>query len=167
MQAVVVYESHWGNTKAVADAIAEGLGPGSVSLTTDEATAEAVADADLVVAGAPVIGFGLPKPAMVEGLASRSGAPRPADVSAVTLRAWLSDLQASPHAHASFETAFRWSPGSATSTIDAELQRVGYRKLAKARRFVVTGMYGPLREGELDRARAWGRELATTLAATR
>jgi hypothetical protein len=27
----------------------------------------------------------------------------------------------------------------------------------------VTGKYGPLREGELDRARRWGAELAATL----
>ena len=38
MKAVVVYESHWGNTAAVARAVAEGLGHGARALTTDEAT---------------------------------------------------------------------------------------------------------------------------------
>ena len=28
--------------------------------------------------------------------------------------------------------------------------------------FIVTGKYGPLRDGEVDRARAWGSELATS-----
>ena len=36
---VVVYESLWGNTAAVADAIAEGLGPEAKVLSTAQATA--------------------------------------------------------------------------------------------------------------------------------
>ena len=47
MKAIVVYESHWGNTAAIARAIAEGLGPEARALTTAEATGEAVAGADL------------------------------------------------------------------------------------------------------------------------
>ena len=56
---VVVYESLWGNTAAVADAIAEGLGPEAKVLSTAQATAEELAGADLVVAGGPVFGFQL------------------------------------------------------------------------------------------------------------
>jgi len=165
MQAVVVYESHFGNTKAVADAIAEGLGPDrAVSLSTTEATAEVIAQADLIVAGAPVLAFGLPKAQMVDSLATKTDAPRPADLSAEPLRSWLEHVPAAAGAtHAAFETAFRWSPGSATTTIDKELERVGYARLAKARRFVVTGTYGPLRDGELERARTWGRQLAAAI----
>ena len=51
MKAFVVYESLWGNTAAIARAIADGLGPGAVALTTDEAGAETVENADLIVAG--------------------------------------------------------------------------------------------------------------------
>lgn len=47
MNAVVVYESHWGNTAAVAKAIAEGLGPEARALTTDQASAEQMRDVDL------------------------------------------------------------------------------------------------------------------------
>jgi hypothetical protein len=39
----------------------------------------------------------------------------------------------------------------------------GYRRIAKGRRFFVTGRYGPLREGELEAARAWGADLAHAL----
>ena len=48
MRAVVVYESLFGNTAAIARAIAEGIGSDTQALTTDEAT-------DAVVAGAEVI----------------------------------------------------------------------------------------------------------------
>lgn len=40
------------------------------------------------------------------------------------------------------------------------LEKAGYRGIAKSRGFIVTGEYGPLREGELERAREWGAELA-------
>ncbi|MGE5590528.1 MAG: hypothetical protein ACM3ZA_07915 [Bacillota bacterium] len=41
MKAVVVYESHWGNTAAVARAIAAGMGPGAQALSTAEASGAA------------------------------------------------------------------------------------------------------------------------------
>ena len=47
----------------------------------------------------------------------------------------------------------------ATSTIDRSLRKAGFRTITKAEKFVVTGTYGPLREGELERARAWGADL--------
>jgi hypothetical protein len=68
MSAVVVYESHWGNTAAIAREIAAGLGPEAQALTTDEASDDAVRDAELIVAGAPVIAFSLPSEKMLEGL---------------------------------------------------------------------------------------------------
>ena len=77
MNAVVVYESHWGNTAAVARAIAEGIGPGARALTTDEATPAVLAEADLLVVGAPVIAFGLPREGIRRQLAGDIKAPRP------------------------------------------------------------------------------------------
>ncbi|MBE2235763.1 MAG: hypothetical protein IAE85_19885 [Anaerolinea sp.] len=52
MKAIVVFESHWGNTAAVARAIAEGIGPEARALSTTEATGAALAGVDLIVAGA-------------------------------------------------------------------------------------------------------------------
>ncbi|MEI6727563.1 MAG: flavodoxin, partial [Actinomycetes bacterium] len=60
MKSVVVYESLWGNTAAVARAIAQGFGPEARALSTAEADATALAGAGLIVAGAPVLGFKLP-----------------------------------------------------------------------------------------------------------
>ena len=67
---------------------------------------------------------------------------------------------------AAFETRLHWSPGGATGAIERGLQTAGYRRVAKARKFFVTGSYGPLRDGELEAARAWGSELAQALQAT-
>ena len=59
MDAIVVYESLWGNTAEVARAVAEGLGPGARALRVDEAGPADAAAAELIVAGAPVFGFKL------------------------------------------------------------------------------------------------------------
>lgn len=54
----------------------------------------------------------------------------------------------------------RRSPGGAAGAIDRRLEGAGYRSVGKARRFIVRGKYGPLRDGEIELARQWGAELA-------
>jgi hypothetical protein len=167
MKAVVVYESHWGNTAAVARAIAEGIGLGTPALTTDEATPAVTAEADLIVAGAPVIAFGLVSDKARAGMVVDSDkAPAPPDTAHPTLRSWLAGLPRGTGAAAAFETRVWWSPRGATGTIERGLRDAGYEPIAKARRFVVTGTYGPLRDGEIEEARAWGEELARATGGT-
>lgn len=161
MKSIVVYESHWGNTAAVARAIAEGIGPEARAMSTDEAMAAAIADADLIVAGAPLLGFSLPTEAMLKGLTTNAGRdPVAPDVSHPSLRSWLDALPAGHGRAAAFETRIWWSPGSAAKAILGKLESHGYQPAAPAQRFIVQGKYGPLRKGELERAKAWGAELA-------
>ncbi len=161
MKAVVVYESYWGNTAEIARAIGAGIGVGTPVLTTDEATATVIADADLLVVGAPVIAFRLATDKMRESLAhSEDDAPAPPDLGHPSMRHWLDALPVGHGFAAAFETRIHWSPGGVTGAVERSLQTAGYRRLAKGRRFFVTGRYGPLRDGELEAARAWGEELA-------
>jgi hypothetical protein len=166
MKALVVYESMWGHTAAIARAIADGIGPDARAVTTDEATPEALAEADLVVAGAPVLAFNLATEGIRDKLAADSGkAPTPPDLDHPSMRSWLDELPEGHGRAAAFETRIWWSPRGATPAIDRGLRRAGYRKAAKAQKFVVEGTYGPLREGEIDRARRWGVELAQEITA--
>lgn len=165
MKAIVVYESHWGNTAAVAHAIAEGIGPDARVLATDEATGAAIADVDLIVAGSPLLGFALPTEDMFKGIAANAGKdPTPPDLSHPSMRSWLKALPAGSGRAAAFETRIWWSPGSAAKAILKRLEALGYRPVDKGQRFIVEGKYGPLRAGELERAKAWGAELAQALA---
>jgi hypothetical protein len=163
MKAIVVYESLWGNTAAIARAIAEGIGPEARALSTAEATAAEIAGADLIVAGAPVHAFSLPTESSRRNAGGNSGKTPAPDLSHPAMRAWLAGLPAGKGRCAAFETAFKWSPSGATSAIWRALQRAGYPPLAKAQRFIVTGGSGPLRAGEVERARAWGAELARAM----
>jgi len=133
-------------------------------MNTDEAGPAAIDGADLIVAGAPVMAFALPRTGTEQHLAQDEKAPRPADVSHPLLRAWLDELPEGTGAAAAFETRIWWSPRGATGTIESKLGRAGYRRVAKGERFIVEGGYGPLREGELERARAWGEALREAVA---
>lgn len=159
MKAVVVYESYWGNTKKIAEAIAEGLGEGAVALPTDQATGDALAGVDLIVAGAPLLGFSLPTEQMREGLPAETskGGPAP-DMSHPPLRDFIDALPNGNGRSATFETRIWWSPGSAAKSAGKLLAAKGYPPVANER-FLVTGRYGPLKDGELERARTWGAGL--------
>ncbi|MHB1340822.1 MAG: flavodoxin [Coriobacteriia bacterium] len=161
MNAVVVYESLWGNTAAVARAIAEGIGDGAQALPVDGVTDVMVAEADLIVAGAPLLGFALPTEGMrksIAGDAKHKG--HPPDMSHPSMRSWIERVPRGTAAIAGFETRIWWSPGSSAKKIAGMLQEAGYRQVAAPERFLVTGTYGPLKDGELERAKAWGQTLA-------
>jgi hypothetical protein len=165
MKAVVVYESLWGNTAAVALAIAEGMGDGATALSTADADAAALEGSDLIIAGAPLLGFSLPTEQMRANIVANPGpgAPVP-DVSAPSMRSWIEALPAGSAGVTSFETRIWWSPGSAAKSIASALSEKGYRIAAPPEKFVVTGKFGPLKDGERERARAWGASLAESLA---
>lgn len=166
MKAIVVYESLWGNTAAIARAIAEGLGSGARALSTAEATPAAVAGADLIVAGSPLFAFQLPTEKIRATIQAKAHSfPRPPDFSHPSLRSWLEKTPAGRGRAAAFETRMWFSPGGATGAILKGLKKAGYEPLERGRRFKVAGMYGPLKAGELDRARAWGAKLAAAARA--
>jgi len=164
MKAIVVYESYWGNTAAVAKAIAEGIGPDARVMSTSDAKGEALAGAGLIVAGSPIIGFQLPTEKMRNDMAAKPGkAPAPPDLAHPSMRSWLESLPEGSGKAAAFETGFRLSPGGSAGTILKMLKASGYEPVAKKERFLVKGSYGPVRDGELERAKAWGAELAKSL----
>jgi hypothetical protein len=161
VQVVVVYQSLWGNTAAVARAIAEGIGPDARVVSTAEATGDVLTGTRFIVAGAPVLGFRMPSDRTVESIRlNPCSASRPPDLSHPSMRTWLDGLSAKSGYSAAFETRIWWSPGGAAGAILRGLDRAGYRPLAKGQRFIVKGKCGPLREGELERAVQWGTALA-------
>lgn len=172
MKAIVVYESLWGNTAAIARAIAEGIGPSARALSTAEATPEATAGADLIVAGAPVHSMGLPTEQSREMARTGSMGPggAPPDLSHPMMRTWLSQLPKGQGCSAAFDTRAKgWYGRGAASKIAQALRAAGYRPIGKPQGFYVTGdrwkptTDGILQDGEVERARLWGAELAKAM----
>ncbi len=161
MKTIVVYESLWGNTAAVARAIAEGFGLDAQVFSTAEATRDILAGTDLIVAGSPLFAFQLPTDKIRENIRSKAATfPIPPNLSHPSLRNWLGTVPPGKGRSAAFETRLWWSPGGAVGTIQEALQAVGYEPLTRGRRFRVVGIHGPLKGGELNRAREWGALLA-------
>lgn len=172
MYVLVVYESMFGNTAAVARAVADGLAGGGptggdpagqqvrVRVAEVNTRPEATA-ADAVVVGAPTHAFGMSRPA-TRADAARQGAQAPVELG---LREWLATLRRPGLTVAAFDTriANPLVPGSAAKKAARSLRRAGCRLLTPAESFLVTGTKGPLRDGELERARTWGADLATRM----
>jgi hypothetical protein len=169
MDAIVVYESVYGNTRAIAEAIAEGMG-GVPVLAVHEA-ADRILAVDLLVVGGPTHMYGLAtaqsRHFAVAG-AHEDGVVNvePGAGEEPGLRGWLRDLPPSAAHHAAaFDTRLDKSPlltGVAARGIARRLRRHGIDVLA-SESFLVEDSEGPLKEGELDRARAWGAELTHAL----
>lgn len=166
MKALVVYESMYGNTHAVAEAIADGLG-GSPVRSVHEA-ARSPDQRDLVVVGGPTHMHGLATTLsrrMAAEAAEEDGhaALEPGATDELGLRSWLRDLADGDGLRAAaFDTRLDRSPaltGTAARGIARRLRRRGYDVIA-TESFLVEDAEGPLEEGELERARAWGEELA-------
>ncbi|HVM19426.1 MAG TPA: flavodoxin domain-containing protein, partial [Egibacteraceae bacterium] len=89
MRAVVVYESMYGNTKWIAESIAEGIRvhlPVEV-IEVGSAPAEVAADIGLLVVGGPTHAFGLSRPSTRHDAAQRKGGSVVSD--RIGLREWL------------------------------------------------------------------------------
>ncbi|WP_083259681.1 flavodoxin family protein, partial [Cellulosimicrobium cellulans] len=167
MDAVVVYESMFGNSERVARAVAEGLGERVavrvVDVDDDAAAPAALGDVDLVVAGGPTHAFGMTRPATRADAVQRATG----EVSHRTrgLREWVESVPRQPREGlaATFDTRVtkvRPLPGSAARGAAKALRHAGFRMLVPPASFYVGDVEGPLDDGELDRARAWGRALA-------
>lgn len=168
MRALLVYESMFGSTGLVARAVAEGLAAGGYAVEIHEAGAAPSAgdtDFDLLVVGAPTHAFSLSRPSTRTEAVRQGAAPEHAGTG---LREWLSALGSKQDARerpaAAFDTRVtkvRNLPKAASTRAAHLLARHGYRLVSKPTPFLVEDVQGPLVDGELDRARDWGRTVAT------
>lgn len=162
--ALIVVESYFGNTRAIAEAVAAGLIEGGVNTQVadiDQAPSSLPADLDLLVLGAPTHNRGLPT------AATRAKACEQAGPSGVSrgIGEWLGTT-ALPAATctAAFDTVISksWLSGSAAKAIAKALRKHHGRQTSSVRSFVVTASKGPLAGGEEAGAHNWGRELAAS-----
>jgi len=144
MRALVVYESLYGNTHVVAGNIADGLRSDfEVTLVpVAEASWDLIADADLLVAGAPTHMHGMSSRStrrMAAEAADKdgSGLRIEPDAGGPGMRDWLGDLGHRDGLAATFDT----------------------RQLVAAPESFLVGSQNTLLDGETARARRWGMML--------
>ena len=170
-RALVVFESMFGNTQTIAEAVAEGL---SSRIPTDllevGAASDVLADeVELLVAGGPTHAFGMSRPRTREDATRQAGGHVVSERTG--LREWLASLErrtGNVVAAAAFDTRIDKPrvPGSAARGAEKRMRKLGFRIAAPSESFYVTEVAGPLVDGEAERAHRWGRELGDGCAAS-
>lgn len=156
MKVLIVTESCFGNTAAIAAAIEAGLvSNGATVARVDASEAPALDGVDLLVVGAPTHAMGLPKPSTRRQAQAQGGRPVTSGVAE-----WLATLPARPERRAAiFSTVTGgFFSGSASKAIARQLRHRATSVLARTD-FRVGGVSGPLVDGETERAHAWGASL--------
>ena len=161
-RALIIVESYFGNTRAIAEAVTAGLLDGGAEaqvVDVSQAPSTLPADLDLLVLGAPTHNRGLPTATSRAKACEQKGTRG----SSHGIGEWLGStaLPASLNVSA-FDTVVSrgWLSGSAAKAIAKALRRHQGRETTSVRSFVVTASKGPLAGGEETDARSWGRKLA-------
>lgn len=146
MNALVVYYSKFGNTKRVAEAIAETWqSAGSVRvMSADQLTASDINNVDLLVVGTPTHVANLPKELrpILEALPKRV----------------LKGVRV-----AAFDTSYKmnWFVNlfTAAKPLNRKLRQLGGKQIVPPKSFFVVEKQGPLYEGEIERAKTWAETI--------
>ena len=173
MKILVVYESSYGNTHLIADAIGEGLGTAAdvEVVPVAKASKERVERADLVVVGGPTHAHGLSREQTRKVAADAARRPDSqlaldADAEGAGLREWFTGLGSLTASAAAFDTrvdAPALLTGRASKGISHQFRRHGLREIAEPMSFLVTKA-NKLAIGQLAAAYQWGEMLAGSMA---
>lgn len=144
MKTLVVYDSLYGNTERIAQAIGNAL-PGEVKVSqVGDVNPSELSSFDLLIVGSPTHG-GRASPAMREFLDK----VQPSALQGINVAAF--DTR-----HSSKLTVIF---GYAAGRIAGSLKKKGATRMVSLEGFLVTGTEGPLKEGELERAAAWAKKI--------
>ena len=165
MKAMVVYESEFGNTQQIAQAIAgamrQTLGDGGEVRVVHvrEVRPEQLDALDLLVVGCPTQKFS-PMPATKRFLKS---IPKRSleDVKVAAFDTRITEEEFASHGVVVAKLAAVF--GYAAEPIAKRLQKKGGELAMPPEGFYVGGTEGPLLDGELERARQWGGRVITAL----
>jgi flavodoxin len=154
MKALIVYDSVFGNTEKVAQAMGAALaGQAEVALKrVGDVTPVDLAGLDALIAGSPTRKF-TSTPAIKAWISALpSSSLKGVKVAAFDTRV---DVTAGPGVLKGFVKVF----GYAAEPMAAKLVKKGGAQAMAPEGFIVEGTEGPLREGELEHAGAWAIEI--------
>jgi flavodoxin I len=149
MRVLVVYDSVYGNTEKIAEAIGGAVSGGEVRvLRAGEVGPPELEDISLLVVGSPAQG-GRPTPEIKDFLGRIS-------------KSEINGLDA-----AAFDTRYAAKAarifGYAADRIASSLKKKGANLIVDPEGFFIDGKEGPLKAGELERAASWGQGIAAAI----
>jgi flavodoxin len=156
MKAMVVYDSAYGNTEQIGQAIGKALGSAEDVATrrVGEARSEQLAGVDLLIIGSPTQRFSptAATSAFVKGIPERG-------LEGVRVAAFDTRVQESEIEKVRILAFFVRIFGYAAKPIADRLEKKGGELAIPPEGFYVSETEGPLLEGELERAAEWAREI--------
>jgi flavodoxin I len=161
MKALVVYDSFFGNTEKIARAVGAAIGDALSSqaevhaMRVGDVKPEHLTGLTLLIVGSPTRAFSASPAtkAWLKALAPNSLCG--VEVAAFDTRADMNDVNSRAL------TAFVKLFGYAAEPIAGSLTKRGGTLVIPAEGFLIVDKEGPLKEGELERATAWGRQIAS------
>jgi flavodoxin len=139
MKSLVVYDSQFGNTKKIAEMIAETVKGKAVHVR--DYKKEMLTGVALLVTGCPIIGW-RPSDGMVSFLSS------------------LPEKSLIGVNIAAFDTRIKtFFSGDAVHKVNSQLMKLGGKSIVDPEKFYVKGKEGPLIDGELDKAKTWALQM--------
>ena len=144
MKALIVYDSVYGNTEKIARAIGGAITGDVKVIRAGEVNPSELQSVDLLIVGSPTQG-GRPTLAIQDFL-NKVSEP---DIKGINVAAF--DTR--------FSTRFVGIFGYAAGRIADSLKKKGGTLILSPEGFFVKGKEGPLKEGELERAASWAKEI--------
>jgi flavodoxin len=148
MKAIVIFDSHYGNTKLVAATIANKLGDNVPHISVKDLKPSDIDEFDLLVVGSPIIGW-KPTEKITKFLISLDS-----DNSAK-----LKTMNA-----AAFDTRVKtFIGGNAANKMAKTLQNFGAKLIVPPMGFYVKEKQAILLDGELEKAENWAKSITSKL----
>jgi flavodoxin I len=148
---LIVYDSMFGNTEKIAQAIGGALGTQVIHV--DDIKPEHLVGLDVLIVGSPTQAFQPLKPIKAFLKDIPAGALKGVKVAAFDTRADVQEVGSR------ILTLFVKLFGYAAEPIAAQLIKKGGMQAIAPAGFFVTDKEGPLKEGELKRAAAWAQQV--------
>lgn len=155
MKAVVIYDSVFGNTEKIAQAIANALGSQIAVeiIQANEAAPEQLTELDILIVGSPTRGF-RPTEAVTAILKRISSKV----IEEVKVAAFDTRFKADELDSAGLRFVVK-TGGYAATRIAAHLKKAGGKLIVPPEGFYVEDTEGPLKQGELERAAEWAKSI--------
>ena len=142
MNALVIYDSNFGNTKSVAEEIVKNLDGNARTLSVKNFHTADLAGIDLVIWGSPINGW---KPS----------------VATIAVMNELPEKTFQGLRFTTFDTRIKsFLHGDAKDHMAEKIRTLGGKPIAKPKEFYVRGKDGPLCDGEIEKAGRWARRIS-------
>ncbi|MBU1119787.1 flavodoxin domain-containing protein [Patescibacteria group bacterium] len=141
MKTLIVYDSFFGNTKLLAETIGKEFGNDAKVIHVSDFENEDLKGVGLLIVGSPILGW------------------RPSEKTTAFIMSFGKD-QLKGIKVATFDTRMKIViHGDATKKMSEMLAKLGAEVIVEPNWFIVTGKEGPLADGELERAKEWGKQI--------